>query len=99
MIDKEIPYRTTSDGIQEVGKLTSEGLGTTACSMAGLLVLLVLLGASSGSGQVAGRLDGYNVLLITIDTLRADRLGAYGYDGVETPNIDRLAGEGSGLSR
>ena len=35
-----------------------------------------------------------NILLITIDTLRADHLGCYGYHGVETPNIDRLAGEG-----
>jgi arylsulfatase A-like enzyme len=35
-----------------------------------------------------------NVLLITVDTLRADRLSAYGYDQHETPNIDRLAAEG-----
>lgn len=32
-----------------------------------------------------------NILLITIDTLRADRLGCYGYKGAQTPNIDRLA--------
>jgi arylsulfatase A-like enzyme/Flp pilus assembly protein TadD len=36
----------------------------------------------------------FNVLLITLDTVRADRLGAYGYTGVETPNLDRLASEG-----
>ena len=30
------------------------------------------------------------VILISIDTLRADHLPAYGYRGVETPNIDRL---------
>ncbi|MBW2289487.1 MAG: sulfatase-like hydrolase/transferase [Deltaproteobacteria bacterium] len=36
-----------------------------------------------------------NVLLVTIDTLRPDRLGAYGYDRIETPNIDRLAAEGA----
>jgi len=35
-----------------------------------------------------------NVLVITIDTLRADRLPAYGYAGIRTPNIDRLAGDG-----
>ncbi len=35
-----------------------------------------------------------NILLITVDTLRADRLGCYG--GVlATPNIDRLAREGT----
>lgn len=35
-----------------------------------------------------------NVVLISIDTLRSDRLPAYGYDGVETPAIDRLAADG-----
>ncbi len=35
-----------------------------------------------------------NVLLITIDTLRADHLGCYGYSHIKTPNIDSLAKEG-----
>lgn len=30
------------------------------------------------------------VILISVDTLRADRLPAYGYDGVRTPNLDRF---------
>ena len=34
------------------------------------------------------------ILLITIDTLRADRLGAYGNGSIETPNLDRIAAEG-----
>jgi arylsulfatase A-like enzyme/lipopolysaccharide biosynthesis regulator YciM len=38
--------------------------------------------------------DDLNVILITIDTLRADRIGAYGSDRVATPNMDRLADEG-----
>jgi choline-sulfatase len=37
---------------------------------------------------------GMNLLVITLDTTRADRIGAYGYEGVETPTIDRLAREG-----
>ena len=36
-----------------------------------------------------------HLLLITIDTLRADRLGAYGSTTVPTPNMDRLAREGA----
>jgi arylsulfatase A-like enzyme/Flp pilus assembly protein TadD len=36
----------------------------------------------------------YNVLLITLDTTRADHLGAYGDASAETPAIDRLAREG-----
>jgi len=35
-----------------------------------------------------------SVLLITIDTLRADHLGCYGYARIKTPTIDRLASEG-----
>jgi len=35
--------------------------------------------------------DGCNLLLVSIDTLRADRLGAYGYQRPTSPNIDRLA--------
>jgi len=35
-----------------------------------------------------------NVVLVTIDTLRADRVGAYGHAAGETPTIDRLAREG-----
>jgi arylsulfatase A-like enzyme/Tfp pilus assembly protein PilF len=37
---------------------------------------------------------GLNVLLVTIDTLRADALGAYGNAKASTPHIDRLAAEG-----
>jgi len=35
-----------------------------------------------------------NVLLITLDTTRADHLGCYGYRQAETPNIDWLASQG-----
>jgi len=38
--------------------------------------------------------DGPNVVLITIDTLRADHLGAYGYERDTSPNIDKLAEDG-----
>lgn len=35
-----------------------------------------------------------NILLITVDTLRADHLSAWGYPRATSPNLDRLAGEG-----
>ncbi len=35
-----------------------------------------------------------NVLLFTLDTTRADRLGCYGYAKAETPCLDELAGKG-----
>src|SRR5262247_2633282 len=40
-----------------------------------------------------------NVLLITIDTLRADHLGCYGYARSTSPNIDRLAAQGAVFER
>jgi choline-sulfatase len=39
------------------------------------------------------RFPGAPVVLISVDTLRADRLPAYGYRGVDTPAIDRLRGD------
>jgi arylsulfatase A-like enzyme len=38
---------------------------------------------------------GAQVLLVSIDSLRADHVGSYGYTGNETPNIDALAAEGT----
>ena len=35
-----------------------------------------------------------NLLVITLDTMRADRLPAYGFTGVDTPSLDRIAAEG-----
>ena len=42
----------------------------------------------------SGAAHGGNVLLVTIDTLRRDRLGAYGSDRGLTPALDRIAGSG-----
>jgi choline-sulfatase len=36
-----------------------------------------------------------NLVLVTIDTLRADRLGCYGYARAETPNLDAVAKSGA----
>lgn len=60
-----------------------------------LLLTAVVLG---GSGLLAHfrRSGGEapNVVLISIDTCRADRLSCYGYYRETTPNIDAVAGEG-----
>jgi len=51
--------------------------------------LLCLLGAL---GLVAcGTSEPPNVVLVTLDTTRADHLGCYGYDGDTSPNLDRFA--------
>ena len=40
-----------------------------------------------------------NVVVITIDTLRADHLGCYGYKQIQTPAIDALAADGVRFER
>lgn len=35
-----------------------------------------------------------NILLVSLDTVRADHLGCYGYRRATSPHLDRLAGEG-----
>ena len=39
-------------------------------------------------------LEGSNVLFIIVDTLRADKLGSYGYPIDISPNLDKIANEG-----
>jgi arylsulfatase A-like enzyme/Flp pilus assembly protein TadD len=58
-------------------------------------VLVVLLLVGSGVELSCSRPRRIrNVLLISIDTLRADHLGAYGFPRATTPNIDAVAREG-----
>jgi arylsulfatase A-like enzyme/Flp pilus assembly protein TadD len=71
-------------------------IGRCACLLAAF-VLGTLVSACAGD---SGRFEQINVpaehlVLITIDTLRADRVGAYGYVPAQTPAIDRLAREGA----
>jgi arylsulfatase A-like enzyme/tetratricopeptide (TPR) repeat protein len=40
-----------------------------------------------------------NILLVTLDTARADRIGAYGYAEAKTSHFDRLAAEGVRFER
>jgi arylsulfatase A-like enzyme/cytochrome c-type biogenesis protein CcmH/NrfG len=55
----------------------------------------MLFASTLGGAPPTGRVpDGPNILLITLDTTRADRLGCYGYAPAETPNLDGLAARG-----
>ena len=65
----------------------------------------VVLGAGAGCEAVGGLPVGLpeeylpeggsrmNVVVVIIDSLRKDHVGAYGTDWIQTPNMDRLAGE------
>jgi choline-sulfatase len=57
----------------------------------GRLIAFALLAAACGRGGDRPRVPaGAPVVLISVDTLRADHLPAYGYGGVATPALDRL---------
>ena len=53
-----------------------------------ILLLPMVLTLGCGAAE-----DRPNILLITLDTTRMDRLGVYGYDGHTSANIDALARE------
>jgi len=61
---------------------------------AGLLFCTLSLGSCAEEPAPSPWEPAQNLLLVTIDTLRADRLGCYGYELAETPNIDALAAGG-----
>jgi arylsulfatase A-like enzyme/Tfp pilus assembly protein PilF len=52
------------------------------------------LAATERIEAAQGALHDWNVLLITMDTTRADHLGCYGNRGIETPTLDGLARHG-----
>ncbi len=61
----------------------------------GLLVIFVAFNAYAYWRINSQQPQGPNLVIITIDTLRADRLGCYGYERNTSPTIDRLAREGT----
>ncbi len=46
-----------------------------------------------------GSLAGYNLLIVTLDTARPDRIGCYGNKDIQTPTLDGLASKGVLFSR
>jgi len=56
-----------------------------------MLPALILLGVAAALPRPRADGDLPNVVVITIDTVRADHLGCYGDRAIQTPNIDALA--------
>lgn len=59
-----------------------------------MLEIVLLALAVSGARTPPSPAERPNVVLVTLDTTRADRLGAYGRANAGTPNLDRLAASG-----
>ncbi len=70
--------------------------GELSKGRAALLLLLLLLAAPALPRQAerAAAQRFPNVVILTVDTLRADHVSAYGYHRPTTPNIDRLLASG-----
>lgn len=70
------------------------------CAAVLALALALVLAACSGSGPATpaadapAAIDALTVLVVSIDTLRADRVGAYGKADAGTPAMDRVAAAG-----
>lgn len=91
---KLLPLSTKSnhlpDSAADFDGLNGMVSGSTRARRRGLVILAVLIIASvvaTGCGSPKP----LNVVLISIDTLRADHLGCYGYADGGTPNLDRFA--------
>jgi tetratricopeptide (TPR) repeat protein len=80
--------------VNRVASIRSAAVAWSIVGLAGVV------GVSAGEREVPRtRKPRLNVLLVTIDTLRADALGAYGRESAITPWIDRLAREGVRFDR
>lgn len=63
-----------------------------------IALLFFLLMPKDEFSRLRGKKD-YNYILISVDTLRADRIGCYGFSGIETPFIDLFAERGVRFER
>ncbi|MGB4705411.1 MAG: sulfatase-like hydrolase/transferase [Candidatus Saccharicenans sp.] len=99
--DSASPVRTSpeiqpTENPARMGKAAS-GIPKLLLLLLAVIVIAALIfalrGKFSGKAPIKTGED-WNLLLITLDTTRADRLGCYGYEKALTPNLDHLASTG-----
>lgn len=78
-----------------VGKARQWGLAAALV----IFTVVALISWQSEKKRAAAPSPRDRVLLITVDTTRADYLSCYGYPRDTSPNMDRLAGEGARFAR
>jgi arylsulfatase A-like enzyme/tetratricopeptide (TPR) repeat protein len=95
---REKQGRTNSAQPGHKGRLRPSWIIAAVCLAAAAFAVLKLVPRSPASRVpslwAASGVVKPNVILITLDTTRADHLACYGYAGVSTPNLDAIAGRG-----
>jgi arylsulfatase A-like enzyme len=87
-----LPWWVWFFGISAVSALLAPRLLKWSVASAALLAILMCPHSASAADKTP-------VILISIDTLRADHLSAYGYTKIRTPNIDAFASKGTIYTR
>ncbi len=80
----------------------ARGLGRAGATRSGRLRWLRLVAAillASSLGACAPAPSAPNIVLVSIDSLRPDHLGAYGYGRPTSPHLDRIAAQGIVFTR
>src|SRR5712692_83517 len=90
---RSIPHRHRRVSFLLTG-LSAILLGAGAWIVTERATVRTATGLALGQLPPAVRRADLNLLIVTLDTTRADRLGAYGFRGIETPHLDRLARDG-----
>jgi arylsulfatase A-like enzyme/Flp pilus assembly protein TadD len=62
---------------------------TRLLTLIGTLFCAIVVSLSAGAAD-----EPSNLILLTLDTVRADHVGCYGFRQIQTPNLDGLAAEG-----
>src|SRR5271167_4759723 len=86
-------FRATAARIEMIGDGFKGKLFSCVAAGLALGVLIPKMTAREGWNSQIPRQTPPSLLLISLDTVRADHLGCYGYSRIETPNIDRLAAD------
>ena len=89
-IEPKVPTDSLATRAAQKGPKTGMAHGTSRVR-SWIVAFACLMIAVSANAEGPGP---PNVLLLTVDTLRADHLGAYGSKDARTPNMDELAAEG-----
>ena len=95
---KQKPNSENKNMIKPPARLKTIGAAAAAV-IAILIILYLVFGSVITSKYRQSQLKKMNILLITLDTLRADFLSCYKQGNAQTPNLDRLASQGTLFER